>query len=341
MLHTRFGLLAVVFCLLLVACGGGGGGSAGGGSGGGSPYTGIQAPAEISTQNAVDIVSAAMSGGAIGTSGIVPLSAGTQNIEHTNSPIPLATKIFNPVRTVISSLPGLRSATPKYSSPRPLFSESGSFPDPYGIGYLSYNITIDDVTFNFSGSFIYSNYHFSPDSYINGTITISGYSDPYFGLQSYTISSSGMTYVLEGQPLSILSFTYSESVTFDQTGLPIAYDTTMTYYMRDDSTSKVCWVDGYTIHQEQIDMYTDSISISGRFYHPDYGYVDILTVQPLIFNYFDWYPSSGLMIFTGANNKSARLTVLDSTNVLLEVDSDGNGTYEFSQVLPWGSIMFY
>ncbi|MEK6755402.1 MAG: hypothetical protein AABZ02_04535 [Bacteroidota bacterium] len=341
MRHTRCGLLAVVICSVLVACGGGGGGSVVGGSGGSSPYTGIQAPAEISNQNAVEIVSSALSGADMGTtSAIVPLSAETRKIDFSGSPIPLTTNIASSIRTVITSLPVLNSVAPSYSSPRPLFSETGSFPDPYGIGSLSYNITIDEVTYNFSGSLTYNNFHFYLDSYINGTVSISGYSDQYFRLQTYTISSSGITYVLEGQPLSILAFSYTESVTFDSTGFPITYDTTMTYYVKDDITGKVSWVDHYTIHQEQINSSTVSASISGRFYHPNYGYVDIVTVQPFISDYLgSYYPYSGILIFTGANNKSAKLTVLDSTNVLLEVDSDGNGTYEYSQVLPWGSIM--
>ena len=40
------------------------------------------------------------------------------------------------------------------------------------------------------------------------------------------------------------------------------------------------------------------------------------------------YPSAGVFLVTGGNNSSARLTAIDSVNVLIEIDTDGDGNFD-------------
>ena len=51
------------------------------------------------------------------------------------------------------------------------------------------------------------------------------------------------------------------------------------------------------------------------------------------------YPHQGVMIITGANTTSVRITSVDSTTVKLELDADGDGKYEVNQTKPWSQML--
>jgi hypothetical protein len=72
----------------------------------------------------------------------------------------------------------------------------------------------------------------------------------------------------------------------------------------------------------------ESVTVTGRVFHPLHGYVDVTTPQPLVVVNGDDYPSSGEFVVTGANNSKARLTALSATTFQLDADIDGDGGYE-------------
>jgi hypothetical protein len=51
------------------------------------------------------------------------------------------------------------------------------------------------------------------------------------------------------------------------------------------------------------------------------------------------YPSSGQMLITGAAGSKVRLTATNATTVLIELDADGNGSYETSTSKPWSEML--
>ncbi|CAK0766504.1 hypothetical protein CCP3SC1_490015 [Gammaproteobacteria bacterium] len=53
------------------------------------------------------------------------------------------------------------------------------------------------------------------------------------------------------------------------------------------------------------------------------------------------YPYAGQMITTGANNSQVIMTVIDSTSVRLELDTNGDGTPEETVVVPWTSLQHW
>lgn len=69
------------------------------------------------------------------------------------------------------------------------------------------------------------------------------------------------------------------------------------------------------------------------------GTVTLATVQPLVQFDTDPYPSSGQVTATGAAGSQMRLTVQSTTNVLLELDANGDGTYESNVVKTWASLV--
>lgn len=64
------------------------------------------------------------------------------------------------------------------------------------------------------------------------------------------------------------------------------------------------------------------------------GYVQLATLQPFVQYDVDAYPRSGLFQATGKTG-TLRGTVLSSTQVQLNLDADGNGSYEASKIVAW------
>ena len=71
-----------------------------------------------------------------------------------------------------------------------------------------------------------------------------------------------------------------------------------------------------------------SLEMSGRFYHPDYGYVVLSTPLAIETGLYDAAPNAGVLLLTGRDSTAARLTVLSSDYYQVEMDLDGNGSFE-------------
>ena len=67
--------------------------------------------------------------------------------------------------------------------------------------------------------------------------------------------------------------------------------------------------------------------------------VTLSTVSPMVSYYTDPYPSSGVIVATGANNSKVRMTAQSATTVLIELDADGNGSYESSVSRLWSDLI--
>ncbi|MBU1170463.1 MAG: hypothetical protein KKD44_12945 [Proteobacteria bacterium] len=79
-------------------------------------------------------------------------------------------------------------------------------------------------------------------------------------------------------------------------------------------------------------MATEELHISGRFFHPDYGYVDVTTGHTPFVMQFP-YPVDGTLTVTGSHNSKAVLDVIYSEDetlagYIVKADADGNGTFE-------------
>jgi len=120
----------------------------------------------------------------------------------------------------------------------------------------------------------------------------------------------------------------------------------MNCVIKDDVSNKMYKFENYarTISINDIYLYDSSASISysGTVYDSIHGGITVNTISPLSFSsYTKTNPDNGgPLIFTG-NNSSIGLTVESERHVLLELDLDGNVSYEVIRYVLWQEIDYY
>ena len=319
----RLRLLAVTLpAFFLIACGGGGGGS----SSGSSPYTGITTAAVITSTNANDIARSSYQGGDTSTSFVSPLSASTGETQNVSTASP--PKVLSIVQ-VLKEISG-KACNQQFASgrvaPRAVVSESGTLTDGYG-GSVSYSLSVNDQTGAFTGSFTASNYHGDGGGTISGGMTVSGtynialdvFDNINFTLSAVTVTDASSSATVSGSVVLL-------------NGNPATG--TVTLYLTDNVTGKTDWIDNFTINVTEGIGYANA-TLSGKIYLHDYGFVVISTSTPFHFLAGNTYPSSGTMVVTGASNGRVKLTVINSTSYTVDVNANGDGTYETTSSHTW------
>jgi hypothetical protein len=69
------------------------------------------------------------------------------------------------------------------------------------------------------------------------------------------------------------------------------------------------------------------------------GSVTVSTPQAIRHVVGNVYPSSGRVLVVGAGGTQLRITVLSTSQVQLELDADGNGSFEASSVVAWSTLL--
>jgi len=106
--------------------------------------------------------------------------------------------------------------------------------------------------------------------------------------------------------------------------------------LRDDATKVAYKIQNFNIALTNGSGYVDA-DISGRYYDPKQGYVDITTPTPLRINASDYWPSSG--VFHGAgDNDAAAFTALSNTTYQLDIDSNDDGTPDATTTGAWSDL---
>lgn len=313
-------ILVFLLAVSLNSCGGGGGSSTS------SPYTGVTTAAVITPANADAIVRSSYQGVDASTSFAGPLRATAgepRNASTGSSPIVLS--IVQALKEISGKACDQRFTSGRVA-PKAVVSESGTLTDGYG-GSVSYDLSVDDQTGAFTGSFSASNYHGDGGGTLSGAMTVSGTYDIAAGefnhidfkLMSVTVTDASASVTVSGS-VNLLN------------GNPATG--TVTLYLTDNVTGKTDWIEDFTINVTEGPGYTDA-TLSGKIYLHDYGYVVISTSTSFRYLAGSTYPSSGTMIVTGASNGRAKLTISDSTGYTVDVDANGDGIYETSNPHTW------
>jgi hypothetical protein len=197
-------------------------------------------------------------------------------------------------------------------------------------GTLAYSVTTDDATNAFSGSFTATNFCNNAAT-LNGNATISGnvsLEEPITANLLLTLNQ----FTLKNDPKSDVTVNGTVTGVMNETA---GISATIEVLKRNNNLGKVFRINNYvvTILSLQMgDTIEGSAGLTGRFYHPDYGYVDLSAPAPIqvsIDENFNVAITSGTIVCTGNANTKAKLTILSPTTFKVEADTNGDGIYEW------------
>lgn len=325
--NNNFGLMLSIMCITgLISCGGGGGGGdavIGPTAPTGLTYTGVTSPAVIDSNNAAELASDALIGGETGSNlGIFG------SVSDTQSKILREIKLYDVVKIFGDPLYRIDFDSHRGDS-LAVQTEQDSVAGECG-GSASYSLTMDDVNGIFTGSMTFSGYC-NQNATITGTAGFSGQLNVDTGdflnfvltINMVSLTSSNQSYVIDG------------NVSVDVSG---SASVALLEMLMKDSSGEVFWVKNYKLTIAEGIDYVD-LEVSGRFYHPTHGYVDLSTILPVrTYNNYEW-PSSGELQITGGKGTTAHLIVSNENycQIIADTNGDGNDDY-FSGQMSWNDF---
>jgi hypothetical protein len=316
---------------MLAACGGGGGGGGGSGSAGGSggdtplTYMGKTTAAVIATTNAA-FLTANIVGGADTSNAFTSAAAGTGGDGVTE----LEKRLTRAVRAKVSpsgtSSRGLRAD--------PIAPET----DPCDGGNGTVQIS-GDISPSGPGTlnFVWSNC-LTGDSTLNGSASVRVDAfDPTFGILDGTFNFVRVSVIspaasgtvsgalrLQVNPAGNSETTTSSLVSLDAGGRMTKADSLVVV----DVFSNISDPNSSSVE-----------TITGRLFDSVEGFVDIATTTPLAFaTQAQLFASSGQIVLTGNNNGHVRAVAVSSNLVELDLDLDGDNTFESTAFLKWTEL---
>lgn len=312
-------LTLLFFLPALAACGGGGsGGNGGGGGGGGVPaaYTGVTTQAAITAGNAQSFASGTWNGGEASSQvgQVLPMAVGDAPSVSSSLPGMVQTAQFLKAPVLQIDPVGTPAARPEATVSNTLQGNCGS-------GTASYTISGDSSSGAFSGSLTFDKYC-QDGTTVSGAMTLSGQGDPNTGNISRLDLKFASLDFSDGTDSATLSGTIGAAVAAGGNG----ETDTFNLVLRDAATSKTFWLDNL-VANITYGTDTEQLTLSGRVYDSDYGFIGISTPTPVTGPTSASLPTGGTLLFSGKNNSSAELT-FTSGGAQLQVDADGDGTFE-------------
>lgn len=310
--------MSIFVCSSIVACGGGGDS---GSSTSTIGYTGPTTPAALSTDNS-DILIGESFQGALTSDSMVPFTA-VAAVEQSNDE-PISTPMALDLQVAFSNSLSdviIESQDAQVISTALAVNESNTINGDCG-GAATYNVTYDQSSGVFSGNFIFTGFC-SGSINLSGRTTFSGVMDSSSaGFDHFSFSFSNLTTNSDGQ-----SSTVNGTLECDFQGGDVIITTNM--FVAQSSSGLVCWLNNYTVQ-----IYGNQMEISGRYYNPIHGYVDFITISPLIISEISQFPSDGIVEFTGAvgpggQQTKAQLTAISSTTCQITADTVGDGINDY------------
>ncbi len=211
-------------------------------------------------------------------------------------------------------------------------------------GSLSYSLDFNQNTGNIGGSF-------SADKYCNNGLHVDG-----SGTLSGSLAASGSTLNVSltatVNPTTIT--TDSEDITLKGTLTAHANGTssnlnagaTGDFLNRDNLLGEVYWANNFVLTLTDLPsslpgvgsgLPTGSVgfTMTGRYYHPAYGYVDMTSDGPFTVANSSSSGTSGItfsgsLIANGANGTKCKLTPNGTSSFTVQVDTNGDGSYDWN-----------
>jgi len=286
----------------------------------GITYSGVTTPAFVTSGNAAALLSGALQGGQTGNAfgSIAALSGAAA---------PHRARTLLVSQTLAQILEQLDFSALKPSAAA-VNNVSNQLAGNCG-GQAAYTGIADDASRQFYATFTFSNYCQDGTTF-SGSATASGQVDSLLGFSSLSVSFTSLTIASLGD-------------TFTANGYEIitpaagAFTVKLNVLLQDGASNRVYRFDQLLFTVQQGSGLVDLSITSGRYYDPRYGYIDLTTPTVLVINDGDYWPSSGILTGTGFNS-SATVTALSNTVYQLDVDSNGDGTTDFTATGLWNSL---
>ena len=333
-------LAGIFFTLLFIGCGGGGGG--GDGESGGDTYTGATEQIKISEGNTQPITEMTLAS-LFGETAQLPFISGA--VAEPSNAVDMSVHLE---RFLIQAIKEKREAGDgEYLTGASTTEvEDGDCGGTMTISGLDEE-RVGNITF--SGSVAFDSYcecgFFGDDCenkmIFDGEMSVSGKGvskydeeDDDFYLESgqTTFRFDKMTAEIYENSSLAADLIIDGSVENSWNSLAEVYEETMKMdLIRTDMVSgKATWMKDLTIStSEDWYEYESTITINGRIYYEDYGFIDIQTLSTLLIDIGDSpYPYQGTMVLSGDNGSKIRITFWYDS-YLIESDVDGDGVYEY------------
>ena len=108
------------------------------------------------------------------------------------------------------------------------------------------------------------------------------------------------------------------------------------YVLRDNGTKLAYKFENFNISLTNGSGYVDA-DITGRYYDPNDGYLDISTSTPLRIVGTDYWPTSGILKGAG-DHDAATLTAQSNTSYQLDIDSNNDGAPDITTTGAWSGL---
>ncbi len=328
-------LFWILFAMVgsLLACGSGGDSSTGSAASPTAPaYTGNTSAAALSSDNAKTLIRESYQGALIGQTA-ASLAAVVRNGQADDVKTlsnPLALNLQNAFALSLTDIiENSKNLHP--DSEEKTVTVSDRLNSQCG-GSATYSVNIDESSGMFSGSVSYEAFC-SGQITLSGHVSLSGLVDvSTFSFEYFSVAYSNLTTAADG-----LTWSVNGTLECDFQGNDMIITTDMV--MKQSAGGAVCWLNDYTIQ-----ISSNHMEISGRFYDPILGYVDFVTTAPLVLTDAGAMPVAGTIEYTGGVGISglqtrAQLDAVSSDTCRVTVDSDGDGDNDYdSETISWREL---
>jgi|GEM_PF-1601299 len=329
----RMTAISTLWCVitLLAGCSGGGGSAKSGQLvDPASSYVGATTQAVVTTANAWGLAMGGYGGTSIAGSVHHVAKAGDNSAANSTGKV----SVFDVARILKQSvrqmnLPGKAAQRPT-ASPSAVPAKSVARAVTYQIqgnggGTASYSLDVNDATGDFFGTVVYQGYT-SDGITLDGTTDMLGTLDASRARYTrFTLSFSSLTFRTSTSAFALTGslswgFAYGASTTETLSMNMVLESGAKTYWFRNYEVTTVYGANSLTM------------TVAGRYYDHDSGYVDLTTGTPLVAAYNTSWPYQGALTFSGGRNRWARLS-FRSTTMLIEADADGDGTVDWQTIV--------
>lgn len=295
-------------------------------------YVGKTDPADITLENAPDLLVNVLYGG----DSVSGVTTGV-SLSSASNAAAFSKRLVALINFSMDSVIG-ESATDLYIPLGVDIDETSSC--DMGMGYITLKGTVDENTGAATLDMSYVDCVIDGVTY-NGDGTLT-----FYNFDVYTGSSSGsVEFVLLTMSGPDFSGSMSGIVYIDDNFYGNQYTQSMQLYIvaQDDMLNKMYKFDGYSMTVTIDDIYvydpSSSIGYGGILYDSIYGGISIENYSPLTFSsYLNSNPDGGGPLTMIGNNSRMQLTVISEKHILLELDLDGNGLYETVRYVLWQEI---